>query len=163
MTMLSLRYGVTVLAVLLSACAYTYRPPTTPPQTFTAPLTGKRSDIFDAAKRALVLDGYAIQESDRDAGTISTTARPQRLTADDCDCGTTLGLPYIKDNRTSTTVAMGVIVGDGQVTITPSIHGSYLPANVNQSISFDCVSKGTLERALLDKIRGSIAPVTTAQ
>ena|SRR3989442_7760116 len=104
------------LALLLFAlvgCAATYRAPSTPPTRFFRPFQGERVATSEAAK-------------------------PQRLTADDCDCGTTLGLPYIKDKRTQT--------------IAPSIHGSYLPGDANQSISFDCVSKGTLERALFEKV-----------
>lgn len=121
--------------------------------TFTVSLPGSQAALFDATKRALLLQGYTIQESDRHAATISTAPRPQRLDANDCDCGTTLGLPYIKDKRTSTTVALGVIVRDGELTIVPSIHGTYLPSDVNQSISFDCVSKGTIERAFADTVR----------
>lgn len=41
-------------ALRVPSCAYTYRPPTPPPQTFTAPLTDKRSDMFDAAKACVV-------------------------------------------------------------------------------------------------------------
>ena len=147
------------LALLLFAlvgCAATYRAPSTPPTRFVRPFQGERVATFEAAKRALVLDGHTIQTTDTAAGIISTAAKPQRLTADDCDCGTTLGLPYIKDKRTQTTVAMGVIVGESTLTVAPSIHGSYLPADVNQSISFDCVSKGTLERALFEKIVGQL-------
>ena len=90
----------------LVGCAATYRPPSTTPTNFIRPLQGERAATFEAAKRALVLDGYTIQSTDAAAGIISTAPRTHRLTADDCDCGTTLGLPYIKDKRTQTTVAI---------------------------------------------------------
>ena len=38
----------------------------------------------------------------------------------------------------------------------PDVNGSYLLGDVDQSISFDCVSKGTLERALFEKIVGQV-------
>lgn len=106
-----------------------------------------------AAKRALVLEGYSITASDPASGTISTTPRQARLDERACDCGTTMGLPYIRDKRTITTVAMGVVVGDRILAIRADIQGEYLRnVSVKQSIAFNCVSTGVLERELFDRI-----------
>lgn len=147
-----------VLAGLLAAgCAATYEPPSLKPSTSAkSPVQGSKGAILDAASRALVLDGYQVVSSSRDAGIISTATKDMRLTEVEADCGTTLGLPYIKDNRTMTTVLVGIVAVDGWVTVKAQVAGKYLENNVVQGISLTCVSTGVLEKDILGKIQSQL-------
>ena len=68
------------------------------------------------------------------------------------DCGTTLGLDYLKDNRTSSKVSYGVLVSENKVTLKATMSATYLPGNASQSITLTCVSRGVLEDQVLKKI-----------
>ena len=62
----------------------------------------------------------------------------------------------MKDNRTSTRVAYGLIVDDGRIQATSTIEGEYKPGAVDQNITLTCISRGVLEQSLLDKIRATL-------
>ena len=102
-----------------------------------------------------MVDGYQITNADDSAGVISTAPRNLRLTPEQADCGTTVSLDYLKDNRTDTKVGYGVLVGDGSITIRTTIEGQYKPGAVDQNITLSCVSRGGLEQTLLTKIRAA--------
>ena len=97
-----------------------------------------------------------LQPADDAARVISTAPRDVRLTPTEADCGTTMGIDYLKDNRTAVTVAYGALVTDGKVLIKATIAAKYLPGNNSQSITMRCVSKGVLEAALLAKIQAAM-------
>lgn len=138
---------------LLIGCAMTYAPPTFAPKDFVKEVPMSKEEILKRAKQSLVLEGYQIQIIDENAGIITTSFRQKKLTENECDCGTTMGLPYIKDNRTVTNVALSVIADGKQLRIKASITGEYLKAvDVVQSITFDCVSTGLIEKRLFEKI-----------
>lgn len=139
-------------AVGLAGCAATYEPPKITPATFSAKIDKPKGEIFAAVKRVLVLDGYRILSSDEGAGVISTARRRMRMTEADTDCGTTLGLPYIRDKRTITNIGVGVVVSARGLIITVNIEGEYLKGQVTQGIALKCVSKGRIEQSLGDKI-----------
>jgi hypothetical protein len=73
------------------------------------------------------------------------------------DCGTTMGIDYLKDNRTSTRVSYGLIVDDNRITIKANIEGEYKPGSVSQDMTLTCISRGLLERDLLEKIKEASA------
>jgi hypothetical protein len=135
------------------ACAMTYQSPKT-----IAPETGllfqnSKVAVFKAAQQVLVAEGYQITNANEASGIISTAPRTLRLTPEQADCGTTMGIDYLKDNRTSTWVAFGVIVEERKLTVRANIQGEYKPGQSGiQNITFSCVSRGTLEKSLLDKI-----------
>lgn len=141
---------------LLFGCATTYKAPIIAQKDFTRSLDASVDKIFKSAKQILVQEGYQIQSSDKEAGVISTAKKQTKLTETDVDCGTTMGLPYIKDNRTSTTVAIGIIMSDNKITIKPAVEGSYLKGNVAQGIDLKCVSLGSIEENLFNKIKTNI-------
>ena len=105
------------LVGVLAGCAATYAGPTAAPQSAEARFPLPKADLFKAVRRALVADGDQILSADEASGTISTVARDYRLTPAVADCGTTMGIDYLKDNRTSSKLAYGVVVDDGTVIV----------------------------------------------
>jgi hypothetical protein len=143
-------------ALLLSACAATYKAPDTTATADTVIVRGSKADILQAAKQALVVDGYQITNSDDSAGIISTAPTDLHVTPGQANCGTTMGIDYLKDKRTATRVSFGIVAGDGSLTVKANIQGEYKPGAVDQNITLTCVSRGVLEQALIAKITASL-------
>lgn len=145
--------GVFSIALLsLSGCAATYSPPVSLDQNAVYKINGNKITMLKATKQALIMDGFQITNSDDEAGVISTAQKDMRLNPMLADCGTTMGLDYLKDNRTSTKVGYGVVINDDKIAIKTNISATYLLSNVEQSITLSCVSRGVLEEALYRKI-----------
>jgi hypothetical protein len=140
------------MLLTLGGCAATYVMPTIHAPDTSMSIQGSQASLMAAATQALTVDGFDITSSDAAAGTISTAPRALHLTPADASCGTTMGLDYLKDNRTSTTVAYGVIVKPNSVRVVATMSGTYLPSNDVQSITLTCISRGVLEHKLLDQI-----------
>ena len=141
---------------MLTGCAATYKEPASVYQPLSASLGASKLEVLRGVKQALVLDGFQITNADDAVGVVSTAPRNFRLTPAQADCGTTMGIDYLKDNRTDTKLAYGVLVADGRVTIRTTIEGQYKPGAVDQNITLSCVSRGGLERDLLAKIRAAM-------
>jgi hypothetical protein len=144
------------LALAASGCAFNYEPPVSLSPSKIEKLARPKTEVFNAAKRALVANGYQITDADEPSGTISTAPRDLRLSPVNADCGTTLGLDYLLDNRTATRVAFGVIVGPGDIEVKATVQGDYRPGDPSQDITLTCVSKGLLENDMLNKIKSEI-------
>ena len=144
------------IVTFLIGCAATYQLPSSTQRDFTRTINGSKEAIFNAAKQVLVLEGYQIVSSDKHAGVISTGKRQMNLTENECDCGTTMGLPYIKDKRTITNVSIGIVVSENRITIKPTIEGEYLKGNATQGIDLHCVSTGKIEETLFNKVAQAI-------
>lgn len=147
---------VVTSAVLLSSCAMTYKAPSMVAASTTVSVSGSKADILRAAKQALVIDGYQITNSDDSAGVISTAPRDLHVTPTQANCGTTMGIDYLKDNRTSTRVAFGVVASDGSLTVKANIQGEYKPGAVDQNITLTCVSRGVLEQGVIADITAAL-------
>ena len=147
---------IAIVAILSAGCAVTYVPPTTVAPNTSQRITGSSSELFKTTKQVLVLEGFQITNSDEKAGVISTAPKDMRLTPELADCGTTLGLDYLKDNRTSSKVGYGALISDNKVTLKATMSATYLPANDSQSITLTCVSRGILENQLLNKIATAV-------
>lgn len=147
------KLAVVAMAALVAGCAATYAAPTVPNQSATVTVINPRSDVLAAARRALVSAGYQITAFDDASGIVSTAPRDSRLTPEDAACGTTMGIDYLKDNRTTTRVAYGVIVANGRMEVRANIEGEYKPGQVDQNITLACVSRGVLDQAMADKIK----------
>jgi hypothetical protein len=148
---------VAVSAVLLSSCAMTYKAPSVAATSTTVIVKGSKADILQAAKQSLVIDGYQITSSDDSAGVISTAPRDLHVTPSQANCGTTMGLDYLKDKRTSTRVAFGVVASDGSLTVKANIQGEYKPGAVDQDITLTCVSRGVLEQGVIANITAALS------
>lgn len=145
-----------VVALLTAGCAATYTQPTLVAPLISKSVDATKTEILSAAKKVLVYEGYQITYSDEKSGLISTALRNHRITPEQADCGTTMGIDYLKDNRTSTKVGFNVIADDGKITVKATIEGEYKPGSVDQDITLTCVSRGMLERIILDKIINKI-------
>jgi len=143
---------VVLLCVLAEGCAATYKQPSIAAPDTSQSISGSQPALLRAAKQVLVSEGFQITNADETAGVISTAPRDMRLTPELADCGTTLGLDYLKDNRTSSKVGYGVLVLENRVTLKANMSATYLPGNDSQSITLTCVSRGVLENQLLAKI-----------
>ena len=152
-----MRFAVLVIGVVLCSCAVTYKQPqAVAPQPF-ASVSASKAELLRAAKRVLVAEGYQITNTDDSAGVVSTAPRNLRVTSAQADCGTTMGLDYLKDNRTSTRVGFGVVAEDGKLMVRSTIEGEYKPGAIEQNITLTCVTKGLLEREMLAKITAGLS------
>lgn len=149
---------VVSLCIVAAGCAATYKQPATVAPDTSQSISGSQLSLLRAAKQVLVSEGFQITNADETAGVISTAPRDLRLTPELADCGTTLGIDYLKDNRTSSKVGYGVLVSENKVTLKANMSATYLPANDSQSITLTCVSRGVLEGQLLAKISAAAKP-----
>ena len=150
-------FVILALAALVAGCAGTYARPKTPIQTTSAGVPGKsKVEILIGAPRALVGNGYQITAFDDAAGVISTAPRDLRITPELADCGTTMGIDYLKDIRTTTRVAFGIIASEGRLEVKANIEGEYKPGSTIQNITLTCVSRGALDQEMLQKVLAAI-------
>lgn len=145
-----------VCALFIVACAGTYKQPTTVAPQISSAVPASKGAILVSAKRVLITQGFQITNSDDSAGVISTAPRNFRVTPEQADCGTTMGIDYLKDKRTSTRVGYGVIADNGKITVKATIEGEYKPGAADQDITLTCVSRGQLENDMLEKIIAGI-------
>ena len=150
------RISLLLVVMSLIGCAGTYAPPVTREHLTATTVGATKTDIFRTAQQVLVTEGYQITNADEMAGTISTAPRNLRVTPLEVDCGTTMGLDYLKDVRTSTRVAVGLVIGEGTLTAKANIEGEYKPGSAIQNITLTCVSRGVIEQALVEKINAAI-------
>jgi hypothetical protein len=149
--------AVIILSLIGAGCAATYSQPQALNKVEAFTINASKSDIMKAAKRTLVLSGYQITSYDDVSGVISTAPRNKKVTPEQADCGTTMGIDYLKDNRTETNVSYGIIVEDsGHTTVRTTIQGNYRPGSVNQNITLTCISRGILEKLMMTKIRSQL-------
>ncbi|WDE11136.1 hypothetical protein [Thalassomonas haliotis] len=137
---------------LLSACSVNYEAPLTIEPVVKADHNQSVKNILKNAKRTLLMDGYQIQTFDDEAGIISTSLKNKKLTPMEADCGQTMGLDYLKDNRTKTELALNIIVTEKEITVKSNIHGEYKPGSVDQDMTLTCISKGVVENKLLKQL-----------
>ena len=65
-----------------------------------------------------------------------------------------MSIDYLMDPRTDIKVGYGILAADGRVTVRTTIEGQYKPGAVDQNITLTCVSRGSLERDMLEQIAG---------
>lgn len=140
------------LALSIASCAFTYKAPTGQSETAKSSIS---TDVFSKAKRSLILSGYKLTYSDKLEGLISTDYKVIDVKPKHADCGKTLGLDYLKDNRTKTELAFTVILQNKTIEVKSDIKAEYRPSGIGgtaQGINLTCISKGVLEKDLLNKI-----------
>ncbi|WP_138708173.1 hypothetical protein [Desulfocurvibacter africanus] len=144
------------LIVSTYGCAATYTPSKLEPKQHQLSVAASKQEILSSVKTILVLEGYQLSSSDNEVGILTTSPRMIPLSYNDCDCGETMGIPYIKDNRTHTFVTVGVVAADNLITLKTDIKGEYLKNDPVYGMEMKCVSLGTLENELLKKIGASL-------
>ena len=143
-----------LIAVLFSVPTITF----CQTERISAKLTTSPKETFSKAVQTLALDGFSISFSDANAGIITTQPKEQKVTKDQCDCGSFLGINYLKDKRTFTTLTYQVVVKDSTINVVLNVTGVYKVNNnlFVQSRQADkqlrCISKGVLEREFIDKV-----------
>ena len=141
---------IILFVATLSSCAMTYKKPTHTYQEIVL-TTDNISETISNLRGILLSEGYVISSSGSDF--ISTAPKTVKLTPEDADCGTTMGIDYLKDNRTITKVAINLFKkNDTIIVIRANVSGEYLTSNVSQSVTMECVSKGKIEEELKRKI-----------
>ena len=140
-------------AFVATGCASSYQAPTQTTRNTDYSYQGSPADIVEKAQKALMLEGFQINHVDKSSGLISTGFKNMKLTPAQANCGTTMGIDYLKDNRTDTRVAVNVLVEAESFNVKYLIEGEYKPGSVTQDITLSCVSRGVLEDALARKIK----------
>lgn len=151
-----MRFVFLIIIAVITGCAATYKAPTTIAVQISKKVVASQTNILRTAKQVLVAEGYQITNADDLAGIISTAPRNFRITPEQADCGTTMGIDYLKDNRTSSKLGYGILAYDSKLTVKANIESEYKPGDVAQNITLTCVSRGILEAELLAKITAAI-------
>ncbi len=149
--MLSRTIALTISATL-AGCTVNYKPPITTYAPTAIPIAKTKTELLATAKRTLVSEGWQITTADADAGVLTTQLRTLRLTPADADCGTTMGIDYLKDNRTTSKVGVNILIDDGHLMVKSIIESEYRPGDVTQDMALTCVSRGTIERKVANAI-----------
>lgn len=152
----TIKLSMILAAMTLVGCAAAYMPPTTIAQTNITKTDFDKTQVMTAAKRALISQGFTITSFDNDAGIISTNLRDYRLRPQVADCGKTMGLDYLLDNRVNTKLGYGVIVDAGKFEVKANLEGNFKVGDASQDITLTCVSRGNLEQDLTTKILAEI-------
>lgn len=147
---------VAIASTFISACAHTYEPPRISYKGNQQAINAPKDKILSAAKRVLISEGYQITSIDNDAGTISTAVRTLKINPEDANCGTTMGIDYLKDHRTLTKIGVGIVAEDNSLIVRTNIEGEYRRVSASQDITLTCVSRGGIEQVLQSKIQGAI-------
>lgn len=149
---------VSLLTGFVSGCAATYTPPenTQPTNLLKKPIEANKVTLLKAVKKTLALNGEQIQDSDENTGIITTIPKTIRLNPDLADCGKTMGLDYLKDNRTNSKFSYNIIVEDNSLTIKGNPTAEYRVGASDQDMNLTCVSKGVLENQLFENIKNNL-------
>lgn len=100
-------------------------------------------------------EGYSIQSSQKESGSLATGKKAMHLTSEDADCGTYMGLGYIGDSRTVLNVSYSLFFQDlgndkVDVTVNVEIDGTFQGGSSSKNLN--CFSQGRLESVLLRKL-----------
>lgn len=148
---LSMKSFIVLLALLgLSACNTAYKKPVESVKTYSVKVNNPATAI-EGIRKSLILDGYSIESSSE--AHISTSHRLSDLSVMDADCGTTMGIDYLKDSRTQEYVSVGVLVEESLITVKTNIYAEYLPGDSMHGKKMNCVSRGLLETRLLEQVK----------
>ncbi|MFO6103499.1 hypothetical protein [Pseudomonas aeruginosa] len=144
------------IAAILTGCVATYEAPSRAETSIVRPISTDVSKTVTAAKRVLISMGYQVTEADASAGVVSTAPKKIKLSPGQADCGTTMGLDYLLDHRTSSEFSVGVIISGDQMIIKGSPSAEYRPGQVGQDMVLTCVSTGSIESSIADQIISSV-------
>ena len=98
-------------------------------------ISATKQRLFHAARKILILQGFALEAADAHAGTLSTAVSPLRLSSSDCECGVTPG--PAEDVRPIIRVAVDVQADDNRLLIRPRLFGDYPKAQISERMIAD--------------------------
>lgn len=109
--------------------------------------------VYQKAVAALAAEGYAVAAFDPALAVISTQRRPMPLTESDVDVGSTRGISYVKDERTTVYVTMLIQVNHNRAVIRSNIEAEYRLDDPTKGQLLKGVSKGTVEQRIAVRMR----------
>lgn len=140
------------LSIGLIGCAATYVAPIGTSTLLSQNVEASKADLLKATSIALALDGIKVASENKEAGIIVTEDKVMKITPEMADCGKTMGLDYLKDNRTNTKVSYHIILADKSLKIKSSPSAEYRVGAADQDMNLTCISKGVLEQNLYNSI-----------
>jgi len=144
------------LSLTFVGCAITYKAPKETERRVYATHSSSLADILNVSQRVLMIEGYRIEHVDKELGLISTAPRNIKMTPEYANCGTTMGINYLKDKRTDTDVSINILIDGNKIEVKANIEGEYKPGDVSQNITLTCISKGVIEREILSQIKAKL-------
>jgi hypothetical protein len=154
--------GAAVAAVVLG-CASTYNPPRTQKQELTESIDAPKDKIFKVAAFVLRRSGFRFAFADQEEGRITTRPKTMKLTERDCDCGAARGMAFSSTQHTNTDVSYFVLAKDRSIALRCVIDGQYVASDTSMVKRFECVSRGQLEKDMMEKIIAGIAESALSQ
>ena len=104
-------------------------------------IVAAKAELFHAAKKILVLNGYELKIIDASAGVLSTKATPMRVNVSGCNCEE---LKWgMEDKRPIIDVSVDARVDDNRIAVTARILGEYPKEQISEKM---------IEDDLLDQI-----------
>lgn len=141
------------VGLLFSGCSATYKPPVENSNVMLSKnISADKETILKAVKKTLALNGEQIASFDAESGIVVTVPKNFKLTPEMADCGTTMGLDYLKDNRTNSKIFYNIIADNGKLTVKGVPSAEYRVGAVDQDMNLTCISRGVLEQKLLNDI-----------
>ena len=108
---------VVVSSALLLGCATTYQEPAAVSPKAEEPIavSGSKDELFQAAKKVLLREGYIIKYTDVYAGNIITSAKPMKLEKGLADCGKIVGEPAELSSNVAIKVVLNLMIDDNNI------------------------------------------------
>jgi hypothetical protein len=146
-----------VLVVACAGCVATYNPPREQKQEYVEKVAASKERIHKVGINVLRRSGYRFAFVDQEEGRITTRPKTMRLTDRDCDCGTAMGMRFASDERTNTDVSFFILARDNEFSLRSIIEGQYVASDTSMVKRFHCVSRGGLEKDIIEKIKAGLS------
>jgi hypothetical protein len=108
--------------------------------------------LFTAALAVLKAQGYDIESSNKYDWTIKTWDLRLPLGDNDCNCATDAGIVYYNAGNTTTEVVLTLTVFAERIVIRTAVIRKFVTPDPGYGDRFYCVSKGTIENDIFQKI-----------
>jgi len=126
-------------------------------QPYSYEFPGTSQDIlFTTALAVLGAQGYDIESSNKYDWTIKTWDLKLPLGDDDCNCATDAGIVYYKKANTTTEVVLTLTVFAERIVIRTRVIRKFVTPDPGYGDRFYCVSKGTIENDVFQKINNRV-------
>ncbi|MBD3390656.1 MAG: hypothetical protein GF418_01410 [Chitinivibrionales bacterium] len=142
--------------VLVAGCVATYSPPRIQREVVETTVDAGKRDIYRVSLHVLRKSGFRFAFADQTEGRITTRPKTLKLTNRECDCGAAMGRTFSSDSRTTTDVSYFIIARDGGFSLRSIIEGQYVASDTSMVKRFHCVSRGVLEKQLVDDIKDGL-------
>lgn len=154
----------TILFIILSSalmvsCATTYQEPpaTSPKAELPAAVSGEKDELFQAAKRVLLREGYVIRYTDVYTGNIITSPKPMKLEKGIADCGKIVGAPAELSSNVAIKVALNLMIDDNNIDAKAEIEAEDVRGNRRHMADIQCTSLGKVENDIVRKIGDEVS------